>query len=153
MTDSATKPAKQRRHRTGRNQQVNVKATAQTIEHFNRLADELDVPQAEVLERALQALVGQGTPAVQSVPRSIDAHYDADYVLTDADRERGAVKVDPYFVALQWRTGARDPSGVLFHMLKTIARFGDKNSREREIVALHKSLLRLAALENVELNP
>jgi hypothetical protein len=84
--------------------------------------------------------------------RAIDAHYDADYVLTDADRERGAVKIDPYFVALQWRTGTRDPSGVLFHLLKTIARFGEKNSREREIRALYKSLLRLAALEGVELD-
>lgn len=83
--------------------------------------------------------------------RRIDAHYDADYVLTDADRERGTVKIDPYFVARQWRTGTRDDSGVLFHMLKTIARFGTKNSREREIVALYKSLRRMAALEGVEL--
>jgi hypothetical protein len=85
--------------------------------------------------------------------RAIDAHYDFDYVLSDLDRERGTLKVDPYFVARQWRTGSKDDSGVLFHMLKTIARFGDKNSREREIVALYKSLMRLAALEGVRLEP
>jgi hypothetical protein len=58
----ATKPAaqpaprQQRRYRTGRNQQINVKATAETVAQFNRLADELGVPLGEVLERALKAL-------------------------------------------------------------------------------------------------
>lgn len=84
-------------------------------------------------------------------PRTIDAHYAFDYTLTGEDLARGTVKVDPYFVAKRWRLGSKDDSGVLFHMLKTIARFGDKNSREREIIALHKSLKRLAALEGVEL--
>lgn len=46
----------QRRHRTGRNQQINIKATAETVAQFNRLADELGVPLGEVLERALNAL-------------------------------------------------------------------------------------------------
>lgn len=49
-------PRQQRRHRTGRNQQINIKATAETVEHLNRLADELGVPQGEVLARALKAL-------------------------------------------------------------------------------------------------
>lgn len=49
-------PRQQRRHRTGRNQQINVKATAETVAQFNRLADELGVPLGEVLERALKAL-------------------------------------------------------------------------------------------------
>lgn len=49
-------PRQQRRHRTGRNQQINVKATAETVAQFNRLADELGVPLGEVLERALAAL-------------------------------------------------------------------------------------------------
>lgn len=58
----ATKPAaqpaprQQRRHTTGRNQQINVKATAETVEQFYRLADELAVPLGEVLARALKAL-------------------------------------------------------------------------------------------------
>jgi hypothetical protein len=146
-------PAKQRRYRTGRNQQLNMKASAETVAHLDQLVSDLGVPQGEVLARAAKALEASLRAPVPSAPRSIDAHYDADYVLTDADRERGAVKIDPYFVALQWRTGTRDPSGVLFHMLKTIARFGDKNPREREIVALYKSLMRLAALEGVELKP
>lgn len=85
--------------------------------------------------------------------RTIDAHYCFEHALTDDDRERGTIKVDPYFVARQWRLGSKDDSGVLFHMLKNIARFGDKNSRQREIVGLHKSIQRLAALEGVELEP
>lgn len=58
----ATKPAaqpaprQQRRHTTGRNQQINIKATAETVEQFYRLADELGVPLGEVLARALKAL-------------------------------------------------------------------------------------------------
>ncbi|MBK4739222.1 hypothetical protein [Noviherbaspirillum pedocola] len=53
---AAPAPRKQRRHTTGRNQQVNVKATAETVERFNRIADELGVPLGEVLARALDAL-------------------------------------------------------------------------------------------------
>lgn len=86
-----------------------------------------------------------------SSTRAIDAHYAFDYTLTDTDLEQRTIKIDPYFVARQWRIGSKDDSGVLFHMLKNIARFGDKNSREREITALYKSLKRLAALEGIEL--
>lgn len=52
------KPAlrQQRRYTTGRNQQINVKATAETIEQFYRIADEMNVPLGEVLARALNAL-------------------------------------------------------------------------------------------------
>lgn len=46
----------QRRHRTGRNQQINIKATGETIDRMNRIADELGAPLGEVLERALEAL-------------------------------------------------------------------------------------------------
>ncbi len=49
-------PRQQRRHTTGRNQQLNVKATAATIEQFYRIADEMGVPLGEVLARALAAL-------------------------------------------------------------------------------------------------
>ena len=48
------KPAA-RRHRTGRNQQVNVKATAETIARFYRLADEHGVVLGVLLDRALEA--------------------------------------------------------------------------------------------------
>lgn len=47
---------KQRRYVTGRNQQINIKATAETIAKFNLLADRLGVPLGEVLERAVDAL-------------------------------------------------------------------------------------------------
>ena len=46
----------QRRHTTGRNQQINVKATGETIEQFYRLADQMKMPLGEVLDRALSAL-------------------------------------------------------------------------------------------------
>lgn len=56
-SDTLASGAKQqRRHRTGRNKQVNVKATANTVDHFNRLADELQMPLGEVLAKALNAL-------------------------------------------------------------------------------------------------
>ena len=37
-------------------------------------------------------------------------------------------------------------------MVKTIARFGEKNSREREIKALYAQIKRLADIEGVDLN-
>lgn len=46
----------QRRYRTGRNQQLNIKATEQTIKKFYRLADKDNVPLGELLDRALNAL-------------------------------------------------------------------------------------------------
>lgn len=46
----------QRRYTTGRNQQINVKATGETIDQFYRLADQMNVPLGEVLARALDAL-------------------------------------------------------------------------------------------------
>lgn len=49
-------PRLQRRYTTGRNQQINVKATAETIARFYRIADEMNVPLGEVLSRALDAL-------------------------------------------------------------------------------------------------
>lgn len=81
-----------------------------------------------------------------------DAHYASfSYTLTEDDKKAGSIKIDPYFVAKQWGLGMRDDSGILFHNLKTIARFGDKNSREREIVALYKQVKRLAEIEGVVL--
>ena len=54
-TDKAI-PKPRRRYTTGRNQQINIKATAETIAAFYRLADEKHVPLGELLERALEAL-------------------------------------------------------------------------------------------------
>jgi len=53
---AAPAPRQQRRYTTGRNQQINIKATAETIEKFYRIADEQRVPLGEILERALTAL-------------------------------------------------------------------------------------------------
>lgn len=84
-------------------------------------------------------------------PARIDEHYDFFYELSSFEAEFLQLKVDPYFIAKQWRIGERDPSGVLFHILKTIARFGDKNPKEREIKAIYLQIKRLAELEGVEL--
>lgn len=81
-----------------------------------------------------------------------DSHYKATYTLTPEDLERGTLKIDPYFVSRHWRLGIKDESGALFHQLKTLARFGEKNTREREIRALYGQVKRLAELEGVNLD-
>jgi len=50
------KTASQRRHVTGRNKQINVKATDETIQLFYDVADELGQPLGAVLDLALRAL-------------------------------------------------------------------------------------------------
>lgn len=80
-----------------------------------------------------------------------DKHYDFNYKLTDEDIERGFIKLDPYFVGKEWKIGSKDDSGALSHCLKTVARFGEKNSVEREIRALHAQIKRMAELYNVDL--
>jgi hypothetical protein len=45
-----------RRYTTGRNRQINVKATEETITSFYALADELNQPLGAVLEMAIEAL-------------------------------------------------------------------------------------------------
>jgi len=80
-----------------------------------------------------------------------DKHYDFFYKLTPQDIERGEVKIDAYRVSKQWGLGTKDESGVLFHIVKTCARFGDKNTREREIKALYAQIKCLAEIEGVEL--
>lgn len=78
-------------------------------------------------------------------------HYDLYYTLTEKDIEAGKIKVDAYWVAKQWRTGSRDDSGALWHSLKTIARFGEKNDKAREIKALYNQAIALARIYDVEL--
>ena len=64
-------PARKRRlYTTGRNQQFNIKATAETIERFYKLADKRRVALGELLEQGLDAIerleelekAGQGGP-------------------------------------------------------------------------------------------
>lgn len=81
-----------------------------------------------------------------------DSHYSFQYPLTSQDKQDGTIRVDPYFVSKQWKLGKKDDTGTIFHILKTIARFGDKNSKEREIKALYAQVVRLAELEGVTLN-
>ena len=57
----APKPSREPRrkpriHRTGRNQQFNAKATAETIQRFYKAADEKGVPLGELLKLGLDAL-------------------------------------------------------------------------------------------------
>ena len=49
-------PKLQRRRRTGRNAQLNIKATPETIARFTALADQRQIAFGELLERALDAL-------------------------------------------------------------------------------------------------
>lgn len=78
-------------------------------------------------------------------------HYDFTYQLTESDINAGCITLDPYFVSKQWRVGSRDDSGALFHSLKTIARFGDKNSVDREIKALYNQAKAMARIYGVNL--
>lgn len=79
------------------------------------------------------------------------SHYDAYYELTESDIDSGKIKLDAYFVAKQWKVGSKDDSGALFHSLKTIARFGEKNSIEREIKALYNQAKAMARIYGVDL--
>jgi hypothetical protein len=61
----APKPAKEPRrkrrvYRTGRNQQLNLKATMETVERFYKMADERKVALGALLEQALDALERAG---------------------------------------------------------------------------------------------
>lgn len=49
-------PKRRRTHTTGRNQQLNFKATAATVDRFYALADKKGIPLCELLEQALDAL-------------------------------------------------------------------------------------------------
>lgn len=80
-----------------------------------------------------------------------DRHYNYTYKLTDRDIIAGEIRVDAYFVAKVWKTGSKDDSGALWHCLKTIARFGDKNDVEREIKALYAQVKGVARSFDVEL--
>lgn len=57
---SATPRRKRRVYRTGRNQHLGIKATAETIERFYKAADEKNVPSGELLRLALDALERAG---------------------------------------------------------------------------------------------
>jgi len=81
------------------------------------------------------------------------SHYDVFEVkLTKEEIKTGVIRLDPYRVASEWRTGEKDPSGCLFHILKNICRFGTKvgNSKERELTGIMSTLTRLVQLSKEE---
>ena len=80
-----------------------------------------------------------------------DKHYDHKYVLTKEDIKKGFIRLDVYKVSNVWRVGEKDNSGALWHILKTIPRFGVKNSIDREIKALYNQVKGLAREHGVEL--
>jgi hypothetical protein len=54
-------PIRRRRYVTGRNVQLNIKATADTVRRMGELADRMGVPLGVVLERALASLEARAT--------------------------------------------------------------------------------------------
>ncbi len=57
---STPRKREQRRYRTGRNQHLGIKATAETIERFYKAVDARNVPSGELLRLALDALERAG---------------------------------------------------------------------------------------------
>jgi hypothetical protein len=84
-----------------------------------------------------------------------DAHYDVYYrrELTEEEltSKKLCIKIDPYFVNTHWKLNSKEDTGVLFHNLKTIARWGCKNDTEREIRALYNQTKRMAELCGITL--
>lgn len=75
---------------------------------------------------------------------AVAAHYDFTHKLTKEELHSGVIRIDPYFVASIWKMP--DPTGCLFHILKTIARFGKKNEPSREVDSIVKTVRRLEQL-------
>lgn len=78
-------------------------------------------------------------------------HYDKYYHLTPEDIAEGKIRLDAYTVAKVWKIGSKDDSGALFHTFKLFPRWGEKNTIEREIVALYNQAKALARVYNVKL--
>jgi len=80
-----------------------------------------------------------------------DKYYNFKYKLSEKDIETGFIKIDPYFITKEWKLNSKDDTGILFHCLKTLCRFGEKNSIGREIKALNAQIKRLAEINKIEL--
>lgn len=57
-----SRPRAGRRYKTGRNQQINIKATSEVIERLYAMADSRHVPLGELLAQALDALQKASAP-------------------------------------------------------------------------------------------
>lgn len=83
---------------------------------------------------------------------SVDtSHYDCfNLKLTEEEIASGFVRLDPYKVSKVWDIGTKDPSGCLFHILKTISRFGTKgsNTKLRELASIESTITRKIQLHD-----
>ena len=85
---------------------------------------------------------------------SLTGHYDNfDYFLTQEDHDNGSVRMDPYQVADIWKFNDYDNTGCLFHILKTISRFGrkDENTTLRELESIEATIKRKIALHKASM--
>ena len=80
-----------------------------------------------------------------------DSHYNHNYYFTPEEKEQGFVRLDVYKVAKVWKIGSKDDSGALWHTFKIFPRFGEKNTKEREIKAMYAQIKALAEIQGVEL--
>jgi hypothetical protein len=87
----------------------------------------------------------------ESMPASIDSHYDNWYTLTQDEIDLGKVKIDPYLYYGVNSIGDDDKFGCKMHMLKNLSRHKESNSQEREIVGLYKTIKRMAKLNGIDL--
>ena len=78
-------------------------------------------------------------------------HYNANIPLSKVDIKNGFVRADAYSIYRANNISKHDKSGILFHTLKTILRFGEKNTIDREISAILNQSLRLARDEGVDI--
>ena len=84
--------------------------------------------------------------AVTNPTEFTDKHYNFNIPLTAKEINNEEIRLDPYRVAKGWKLGEKDNTGCLFHILKGIARFGNKNSVEREIKAMEATIKRMKEL-------
>lgn len=114
--DSHELPRLRRRYTTGRNVQLNIKATASTVQRIGELADEMGVPLGVVLARALDALTARST--ANSVVRPM------------WPREPRAPAADTTEPGPQtWVTGWRRCSEVAARTTRTSDASGGRNDR------------------------
>lgn len=105
------------------------------------------LPSVDVLMKGMTEKILATKLDTSALENWTDKHYDYNVDVSKID----TLRVDPYFVSKLWKIGSKDDSGALWHIFKTIARFGEKNTREREIKAIYAQIKRLAELEGVEL--
>jgi hypothetical protein len=133
-----------------------------------RVRDECGVSVGEYTKQYIERMFEEGYWSVvwEDKPKQVetplpkentwtDSHYDHSLriVVTKEDLTCGYkdVRLDAYTVSKVWKIGSKDDSGCLWHMFKCFPRYGEKNSVEREIRALHAQVLCLAKIENVDL--